>query len=354
MAMTMVMPEGPDAKRRKVEPTGAEIVPALRSELVPLPGSANRKSGLLAPTMLLTGHTAEVFSCEFSPDGLHLASGSFDKHIQVWNTYGECDNFCDLKGHTNAVLELHWSNDGHQIYSCSADNSLGIFDVIAGKRVKKLSGHSAIVNSMATTRRGQPMLVSGGDDGTTKLWDLRIRRCVHTWEHPYQMLSVTFDDSGQRVFAGSLDNNVYCYDIRAKEEEAMFTLEGHTDNITGLDVSHDGNFLLSNSMDNSVRLWDVRPFFSGNDSERCQQVMQGATHNFEKNLIKVRWSPDDKYACAGSADRHVYIWSMADRKLLYKLPGHNGSVNEVCFHPKEPIVASASSDKTLFVGELGD
>jgi Prp8 binding protein len=38
--------------------------------------------------------------------------------------------------------------------------------------------------------------------------------------------------------------------------------------------------------------------------------------------------------------------------MLYKLPGHNGSVNDVQFHPNEPIVGSASSDRTLFLGEL--
>lgn len=57
-----------------------------------------RTSGLLAPTMLLTGHGAEVFSVKFSPDGQTVASGSHDKHIFLWNTYGECANFMLLKG----------------------------------------------------------------------------------------------------------------------------------------------------------------------------------------------------------------------------------------------------------------
>jgi len=321
---------------------------------VPLPGSANRKSGLLAPTMLLTGHDAEVFAVEFSPDGRHLVSGGFDKQLLVWNTYGECENFCVLKGHTNAVLELHWSPEGNQVYSCSADMSVAVWDVEQGKRVKKLSGHSAIVNSVQPSRRGSPMLVSGGDDGTVKLWDLRIRRCVHTFEHQYQMLAVHFDDTSDRVFAGSLDNNIYVFDVRKRGEEPMMTLEGHADNVTGLSVSASGNWLLSNSMDQTIRMWDIRSYFAGATSERCSHVLQGATHNFEKNLLRVRWSPDDKFATAGSADRFVNIWDMRSKSLVYKLPGHNGSVTECAFHPKEPIIASASSDKTLYLGELGD
>ena len=42
----------------------------------------------------------------------------------------------------------------------------------------------------------------------------------------------------------------------------------------------------------------------------------------------------------------------SSRRLLYKLPGHSGSVNEAVFHPQEPIVASAGSDKQIYVGEL--
>lgn len=54
----------------------------------------------------------------------------------------------------------------------------------------------------------------------------------------------------------------------------------------------------------------------------------------------------------GSGDRMVNIWDSASRRLLYKLPGHNGSVNEATFHPSEPIVASAGSDKQIYLGEL--
>ena len=35
----------------------------------------------------------------------------------------------------------------------------------------------------------------------------------------------------------------------------------------------------------------------------------------------------------------------------YKLPGHAGCVNEVDFHPFEPIIASASSDKKVSKAE---
>ena len=33
----------------------------------------------------------------------------------------------------------------------------------------------------------------------------------------------------------------------------------------------------------------------------------------------------------------VYVWDTNSRRILYKLPGHDGSVNDVDFHPNELI-----------------
>ena len=55
---------------------------------------------------------------------------------------------------------------------------------------------------------------------------------------------------------------------------------------------------------------------------------------------------------AGSADRFLNIWDTTSRNIVYKLPGHKGSINDVAFHPKEKIIVSCSSDKTLYLGEV--
>ena len=54
-------------------------------------------------------------------------------------------------------------------------------------------------------------------------------------------------------------------------------------------------------------------------------------------MLRVAWSPDGSKVSAGSGDRHVYVWDTTSRRILYKLPGHAGSVNDIDFHPIEPI-----------------
>lgn len=48
----------------------------------------------------------------------------------------------------------------------------------------------------------------------------------------------------------------------------------------------------------------------------------------------------------------MHIFDVETEEELYHLPGHKGSVNEVTFHPKEPIIGSCSSDNSIYLGEL--
>jgi WD40 repeat protein len=63
----------------------------------------------------------------------------------------------------------------------------------------------------------------------------------------------------------------------------------------------------------------------------------------EKNLLKATWSPDGKKIAAGSGDRSVTVWETSSGKLLHKLPGHKGAVNDVRFHPGEDPISKSSS-----------
>lgn len=252
-----------------------------------------------------------------------------------------------MTGHTGAVMEAHFSPDGAHLYTCSTDKTLSIWDVQLSNRVRKLKGHQGFVNSVQGARRGVQTLVSGSDDSTIKVWDGRKRYAIHTLDNSYQVTAVCFNDTAEYVISGGIDNDVKVWDLR--KNEILYTLKGHTDTITGLSLSPDGSYILSNAMDNTLRIWDIRAYAP---SERCVKIFTGHQHNFEKNLLRCAWSPDGTRISAGSSDRFVHVWDTTSRRILYKLPGHNGSVNDVDFHPKEPVILSASSDKNLYLGEI--
>ncbi|CAH1114106.1 unnamed protein product [Psylliodes chrysocephalus] len=312
-----------------------------------LQAAPTRTSNLFAPIMQLDGHEGEIFSVDFHPEGQYLASTGFDRRIFIWSVYGECENISVLSGHTGAITEMHFTTDGSNIFTSSTDHTLSLWDIVTSQRIKKYKGHTTFVNCVQGARRGPQLLCSGGDDSAIRVWDIRNKRSVFSMNTTYQTTAVAFNDTAEQIFSGGIDNDIKVWDVRTKE--VLYELKGHTDTVTGLSLSGDGSYLLSNSMDNSLRIWDIRPYAP---MERCVKVFSGHQHNFEKNLLRCAWSPDGTKISCGSADRFVYIWDTTSRRIIYKLPGHNGSVNDVKFHPNEPIVLSGSSDKQLFLGEI--
>lgn len=309
--------------------------------------SIPRTSGLDAPTMLLTGHEAAVSSIKFDPSGRYLASGSHDKRIFLWNVYGQCENYNVLEGHKNAVLDLAWNPSGSKLVSCSADKTVGVWDASKGMRTKKYTGHSSVVNAISVSRGDSPMAVSGSDDCSAMVWDLRSRTSVQRFEAAYAVTAVSFSEDEELVFTAGIDNVVRAWDRR--NEDVVFTLEGHKDTVTGMSLSPDGASLLTNSMDKSLICWDVRPFVT---ASRFDKQFVGGQHNLEKALLKCSWSADGEMVSCGSSDHTVHIWDVPTGEELYVLPGHAGSINEVVFHPTEPIIGSCGSDKQIFLGEL--
>ncbi|KAJ3093125.1 hypothetical protein HK102_007964 [Quaeritorhiza haematococci] len=212
--------------------------------------------------------------------------------------------------------------------------------------IMSLTGHGVCI--ISPSRRGTELLASVSDDSTVKIWDTRQKHAAETFTEKFPLCAVCWSEDGGIVFAGGIDNEIKAWDLRKKE--VVFTLSGHMDTITGLRLSPDGSSLLSNAMDNTVRTWDVKPFAP--TGSRLLKIFEGAPHGYEKNLLRPSWSPDGDFIAVGSGDRTVVIWDTATRKIAYKLPGHKGCVNEVDWHPREPIVVSCSNDKTLLLGEI--
>ena len=78
-------------------------------------------------------------------------------------------------------------------------------------------------------------------------------------ELKYQITSVAISD--KYIFYGGVDNSIKAWNL-VSGNFLEFALLGHKDTITGIRISK-SNSLVSNSMDKSLRKWDVKPFVLG-------------------------------------------------------------------------------------------
>ena len=88
------------------------------------------------------GHTDEVASVGFSPDGARIVSGSFDRTIRIWDAKTGKALSEPFKGHTGSVSSVGFSPDGARIVSGSHDRTLKIWDATTGAEITlPLRGH---------------------------------------------------------------------------------------------------------------------------------------------------------------------------------------------------------------------
>ena len=75
----------------------------------------------------LSNHSDPVYSVAFSPDGKYMASGSFDRTVNIWSVKdGEL-----LKTFTGSggIFEVGWNKDGTQVAACFSTKSVVVVDV---------------------------------------------------------------------------------------------------------------------------------------------------------------------------------------------------------------------------------
>eukprot|EP01047_Picozoa_sp_COSAG01_P057432 COSAG01_NODE_6638_length_3567_cov_62.489908_1_plen_333_part_10 len=99
-------------------------------------------------TRSLTGHTSNVLSVAYSPDGATLASGSKDQTIKLWRA-ADGTLLQTLTGHTDYVLSVAYSPNGATLASGSEDQTIKLWRAADGTLLQTLTGHTNWVWSVA-------------------------------------------------------------------------------------------------------------------------------------------------------------------------------------------------------------
>jgi len=99
-------------------------------------------------TRTLQGHTDRVVCMTFSSSGHHIASGSKDKAVRIWNFHDSTDYYA-LCGHTSQVNAVVFSPDGLQLASGSDDMTVRVWNMDSKSSTFIFDGHTAAVRAVA-------------------------------------------------------------------------------------------------------------------------------------------------------------------------------------------------------------
>ena len=130
------------------------------------------------------GHTHFVMSLCFNPkDSNSFASASLDRTVKVWTLGSPMANFT-LMAHEKGVNSVDYYHGGDKPYivTTSDDKTVRIWDYLSKSCVQTLTGHMSNV-SFAVFHSSLPLIISGSEDGSVKLWHANTYRLESTLDY---------------------------------------------------------------------------------------------------------------------------------------------------------------------------
>jgi coatomer subunit beta' len=127
------------------------------------------------------GHTHYVMQVVFNPkDNNTFASASLDKTLKVWALGSTHPNFT-LEGHEKGVncVDYYQGGDKPYLISGADDRLVKIWDYQNKTCVQTLEGHSQNISCVAFHTE-LPLILTGSEDGTIKLWHSNTYRLDNT------------------------------------------------------------------------------------------------------------------------------------------------------------------------------
>lgn len=213
------------------------------------------------------------------------------------------------------------------------------------KCIKTLKGHESSVNAIAISPDGQT-LVSGSNDQTVKLWNLKTGKHSFTFfGQSGEVSTVAISPDGKKVFAGGFDNKISSWQLDTKALLPPFGYRNspysHSGFVSCLAFSKDSKILASASGDKTIRLW-------GGYTRELKRTLNGHSDT----VFSVAVSPDSEILVSGSADKTIRIWHLNRLEQSRIITGHSNWVTSVAISPDGNILASGSTDGTIKLWNL--
>ncbi|KAL4591371.1 hypothetical protein LXL04_004332 [Taraxacum kok-saghyz] len=115
-------------------------------------------------------------------------------------------------------------------------------------------GHDGEVVGVACDSTNS-LMISAGYNGDIKVWSFKLRELKARWEIGCKVGKIIYHRSNGLLATVTDDLTIRMFDVIALKLVRKF--QGHSDRITDICFSEDGKWLISSSMDGTLRIWDV-------------------------------------------------------------------------------------------------
>jgi WD40 repeat protein len=291
------------------------------------------------PFKVLKKHTAPALNVAFSPDGKYLATSSEDKSVILWNTE-TYEIYKTIPFHSFPVkaIAFYYGKESQCLFT-NGDYVVKQWSVNA-EPIKIWTGLNTTAWSIDISPNGKYM-VAGGYEKLIHIWELSLKpaKIKPLSGHEKNALVARFTPDGKQIVSGSLDMTIKIWDW--KKDTCLRTLQGHGGNIYDIRFSPvDTAVFASCSEDRGIRLWNK-------NEDKSFKTFVG----HEKPIMSIAFSNDGKYIVSGSLDNMIKLWEISSGNCMYTFYNKT-MINGIAINPANSTIAAALSDNSIALWNL--
>ncbi|MEQ4720856.1 protein kinase [Nonomuraea sp. B19D2] len=252
-----------------------------------------------------------------------------------------------FKGHTKGVQTLSALSAGGKTWLVTGgqDGRVRLWDLARHKSLATMKGHSEEVYAVACVMVGKtPMAVSGGYDGSVRLWNLKTHKGKVLGWHGEAVYAVAVTKVKGKYVAvtGDADGYLRFWDLKKRKATGKI-IRAHRKPVNWLNATHIGDraVAISAGEDETVRMWDMSKHkaYGKTYKGHSRGVYSVAVGNVDGKTV----------LASGGKDGKIRIWDPKSRKTIATLSGHKKIVYSLSFGTLDgrTVLLSGSTDGTI-------
>lgn len=161
----------------------------------------------------IENHADWVFGIAFTPDGKRVATASRDKTAKLWDIDAK-ESILTFPDHQNPVYGVAVKSDGTVGYSVGEDNQLRAWKAASeGKQIRASGGHGKVILKLVPHPK-QPLLATCSADQTVRIWNADNGAAVRTLSgHGDYVYAIAISPDGNLIASGGFDGEVRIWKV---------------------------------------------------------------------------------------------------------------------------------------------
>ncbi|XP_058464424.1 angio-associated migratory cell protein [Malaya genurostris] len=288
------------------------------------------------------GHTDSVIACEFSYDGMFLATGDMAGQIQVFKTTQDYKKVWEFP--MGDMCWMKWHFGSHVLLAGADTGEIYVWRIPSGD-CKVMQGFGEKCEIAKLTHDGKK-IAAGYGNGSFKIWDIKSNVPSldivpnESFGHTSNITCMSIDRDSQLVLTGSEEGKA----VIMGPSGPVGSLQPEDGPVEAVVIDYpdfEVKVAATGTLNGTVTIWDV--------TRQTARVQCEDSHR--TGITKLLWGKDNSLV-GGTLGGIIKVWDLRSGSLKYDLLGHRNDIQDVTYDMSRNLLLSTSEDGTAKIFQL--